>query len=926
MNKLKYICICIIMSLLISEDQFKNMDIKDKIAQMIMIRVDGNFSNKDSWSNKNLKILLEDGKVGGVIIFGGNIHGAANNLNKYQELSDIPLFVAADYERGVGQWLGGTLFPTNMALASTYNKDYAYKQGQIIAKEASSLGVNMIFAPVMDINNNSNNPIINFRSYSDDASIVSEFGIEFIKGIQDNGLIACPKHYPGHGDTDIDSHTSLPVINKSKEELFSNEFLPFKRACLNGAKSIMVGHIVLPAIDSSLKPATHSSEITYKILRDKWNFNGLIITDALEMGALNSSTWEGESAIRAVESGADIILLPKNTTRAINAIYEAVKNGRISEERINESFQRIIKQKKDLGLFDNRYNDWETITEEISQYSSTALSKKIAKESITVVKDKEKLLPLNIKKYNNVTHILLSTDDDTKTKLKIFSKNVKSTHGNVNEVFINDKLTTKGIEDVVDKVKKSNLVLVSMLIRISMDKGQSTIDDSHNDLLSELNKLNIPIVGISFGSPYLPDYSNIDTYICTYGYGSVTLRAASDALFGRESITGKLPIKLNEEFNRGHGLKYLKTSSFPFDDKINFEDAYDILYTAINDSIFPGAQVIISYKDTIVSKKNIGFLDYDKIQKVNSETIYDVASLTKVLTTTPIVMKLIEQKKISLDIPLSQFYFNLPDNKKNITIFHLLTHSAGFAPYKEYYKSDKNTREEILEDILYMSDLDYKVGKDVKYSDLGIIVLMDIVEKVTSNTIDNLGNKWFYNKLEMNSTFFNPTTKYINNCAPTEYDKYFRKKILKGEVHDENAFLFEGVSGHAGLFSNSLDVLKIATMFKNNGIYKGSRFFNNQIIKDFSIRQYEKFNSDRAIGWDTPSQNGTSSAGDYFSKSTFGHLGFTGTSLWIDPEQDIIVILLTNSVHPSRNKGGMYTVRREFHTKVMETFKSMGLI
>ena len=474
--------ICIFISLfciLIGEENLNDISLKEKIAQMIMVRVDGEFHNSEDWSKKNLEILIKDRKVGGVIIFGGNVHGASYNLNELQDMSSIPLFVAADYERGLGQWIGGTLFPTNMAVAATQNKNYAYEQGRITAIEASSIGVNMVFAPVLDINNNPENPIINFRSYSDDPNIVSKFGLSFIRGIQDNGLIACAKHYPGHGDTNIDSHSSLPIINKSKDELFANELKPFQEACAGGVKSIMVGHIVLPSLDNTLKPASHSYEITYNILRNKWNYDGLIITDGLEMGALNDNTWEGESAIRAVEAGADIVLLPKNTTRAINAIYDAVISGRISEDRINYSFNKIIDEKKKLGLFDKKNNDWEEVLDNVGLNNHKSISSKIANESITIVKDDDNLVPINPSKYKKITHILLSVDEDAKSKLNYFAKQIQYTHGNVQEILINDKLTNKGIDDIKDRIKDSDLIIVSMLIRIKMDNGQSTIDDSH---------------------------------------------------------------------------------------------------------------------------------------------------------------------------------------------------------------------------------------------------------------------------------------------------------------------------------------------------------------------------------------------------------------------------------------------------------------
>jgi len=904
-------------------DEFQSMSLKDKIAQMIIVRIDGEFHNNENWRKKNIMRLIKNKHIGGLATYTGSVHGTFYNLKEFQETSNIPLFIAADYERGVGQFLDdGTLFPSNMAVAATDNPENAYKQGEISAIEAKAIGVNMIFAPVLDINNNPDNPIINFRSYGDNAETVMKFSLPYIEGIQNQGIIACGKHFPGHGDTDTDSHTSLPVINKKTKDLFNEELLPFKNACLKGIRSIMVAHILFPDLDKD-NPATFSKKITENILRNRWNYDGLIITDGLEMGALSSYTWHGEVAVRAVEAGADILLLPVDNDEAINSIFKAVKSGRISASRIEQSFNRIINEKEKAGLFTNKNNKWNIVEDKVEIYKHTKVSKNIANQSITLVKNDDNIIPLDIKKHDKVTHIMLSMDEGIRSRFTSYASNIKKTHGNVEEIVIHDKLSRLAIKDVLQKVKKTDLVIISMLIRIKMDKGVSTIDETHNELIKKISKLNIPIVGLSFGSPYLPEYKNIDSYICTYGYGSISLNAASDAIFGRIDINGKLPINLNEKYKRGHGISIKKLSNV-FKKHLNMDlESFSFIEYAINDSIFPGAQLFISKGNKVLVNRGFGALSDDiDSPEVTTNTIYDVASLTKVLSTIPVTMKFIEKKKLSLNYLISDFYpeYSVPD-KKDISIRHLLTHTSGLKDYVEYYKFKNFNRKKIIKDIVGMP-LEYKPDSNTIYSDLGMILMLDIIERVTGAKLDYLSNKYFYKPLGMKNTFFNPPQELIDNIAPTEDDNYFRKKLLKGVVHDENAYLLGGVSGHAGLFSTAEDIGIYSKMLIDGGYHLGTRYFTRNMIAQFTKRQNITKNSDYALGWDTPSQNGKSSAGDYFSKLSFGHLGFTGTSMWIDPENEIIVVLLTNRVYPTRNKENikskMYHFRRDFHNNVMK--------
>ena len=901
------------------------MNLKDKIGQMIMVRVRSDYYSSDNYSKKQVDNWIKKHKVGGLITFdgNGNVHGMYNNHKYFQDISEVPLLIASDLERGAGQQMkGATLFPSNMAVAATDDSYNAYLQGEITAKEAKAIGIHMIFAPVLDVNNNPNNPIINLRAYSDQPDIVADFGIQFIKGIQDQGLYACPKHFPGHGNTSIDSHSSLPIITSSISDLNNIELKPFKSAIKNNVKMIMMAHIAMPALDSSKKPASHSYKITTDLLINDWNFKGLIITDGMEMKGITNQAWSGEAAIRAIEAGSDIILLPIDVERTIESIYNAVLSGRIDEERINLSVSKILDSKRELNLFNDQLN-FESMSSIVGSRDHLMTAAQIASSSITLVKDDKNQIPIKPEKINKMAHLILTTDENGNETLKTIKSNINYTHGNVKNIFVNYELSDILIDDLISKLDKFDQIIVSTLVKIRMNKGESTVNSTHLKLIKKMANNNLPFVVVSYGSPYLNEYTFIDTYICSYGYGSVSQTAVGHAIFGRKKIEGVLPINLNSKYKRGSGLKVDRASSiFDYNNDFDFSSSWKIINDAIDSKLFPGAQILVVKDSKILAEKSFGYQTFESnSRKIDVNTIYDIASLTKVVATTPVIMKLIKKKYLHLDHEIYQFYPEFKGKwKDKVTIKHLLTHSSGLKPYEEYFKN-KNIKnsDDIIKDIVSKQNLLFEPGSEFKYSDLGMILLMDIAEKITGRTFSELVQSWILNPLNMKNSYFNPPVNILDVIPPTEIDNLYRNKIVKGFVHDENAFLMGGVSGHAGLFSNSYDIAKYAQTMINFGIYNGSRVFNSYSIKKTITKQNIPYGSDYALGWDTPSIRGNSSAGDFFSKGSYGHLGFTGTSLWVDPNQKIIIILLTNRTYPTRDKLGMYKLRRDFHNEIMST-------
>ena len=903
---------------------WQSLTLREKIAQMIMVRIRGDFYNAESWYRSELQHWIQEDGIGGVITFGGSVHGTYYNIKTFQDWAEHPLLVAADYERGTGQWLsGGTLFPTNMAVAATMSPDNAYEQGRVTAIEGRVLGVHITLSPVLDINNNPANPIINFRSYGDAPELVSVFGSAFINGVQDYGMAACAKHYPGHGNTATDSHSGLPVISGDKTDLEDMELKPFRQAVETGVKMVMVGHLAMPGLDPSGEPATHSYPITTGILRDNWNFDGIIITDGMEMTGLTQSAWAGESAIRSIAAGADILLLPMSVQQTVDAVETAVHNGRLAESRIDSSVARIWRMKTEMGLFYERQPTWSTVEGKVGIPDHLEVADQVARESITVVKDSG-FLPLKPERISHLGHLILSTDEGVRSQLKPFSQDISRTHGKVTEIYVEEPLSKAREQEVIDRLQDIPMLVVTLMVRIRMDKGMATIDETHARLIEHLKDAGHDFIVISFGSPYLPDYESLPTYICAFGYGSVSQRAAAAAIWGRIDVTGHLPVDLNSLFRREDtGIQIQRRTSMfePPDQDVNLDDVWSVLDSAISARVFPGAQVFVAMGGQEIVNTGRGRLTYDpQDSMVDAETIYDVASLTKVLATTPVTMKLLGKKLIGLDHSVNQYYPEFSGNmREDITLRHLLTHSSGLPAHLPLWENtDLRDAEDVIHYIL-TQDLNFQPGSQFEYSDLGIILLGSILEKVAGRSLDSMTRQYVFDALEMSRTGYNPPKELLKEVAPTELDSSYRNRLLQGEVHDENAYLLGGIAPHAGVFSTAGEIGRFAQVMLNRGTYLGSRVFSSWQIQRFTRRQDIPPGSDRALGWDTPSRNGHSSAGDLFSNGSFGHLGFTGTSLWIDPKREIIVVLLTNRVHPTRNNTGMYQLRRRFHTEVMKS-------
>jgi len=827
-----------------------------------------------------------------------------------------------------------------MAIAATGNPKYAYEAGRISAEESRAVGIHFNLSPVVDVNNNPKNPIINTRSFGEVPDSVNRYSIEFIRGLHDYGMLATAKHFPGHGDTETDSHSSLAQIPSDSVRLWNVELPPFQKAIDAGVDAVMVAHVNSPDYqDHAQDPASLSSFWLQDILREKMNFDGVIITDAMRMGGIVKNYSDEYALLETVKAGSDIIIQNQNLKKSIDIIEKAVLNGILSESRINESALKVLKMKEKVGLHLNKTISIDYTHRAMGKAANFKMAREIAKKAITIVKNEGGILPLQ-PSLNEKLYVVDLYDGPNDHSESSFTKQLK-TNGRKVVSFQIDKSDSSVVANyILSQIPKDGIVLLNAFANPTEHKDEIFLPKVESEFVNALIKKCEKVVITSFGSPYLiQDFPNTPVYICAYKSSEILQTAAVNAIKGKSDITGILPVTIPGVAKNGTGLpikakkwlignskwqpgKTLKRIS-PSEISTDIEQVKDYLSQAVADSAFPGGVLLAAKDGKIFLHESFGYHTYKKDERVTRGDIYDLASITKVIATTSAVMKLVDQKKLSLDDKVvdhlpgfkgnQKKYFN---QKSETTIRHLMTHTAGLPPFKQYYlmKSNLETR---LDSIM---NTEPTIGLEEKtiYSDVGLIALGKVIESASGVPLDLLVDSIIFTPLGMNSTYFNPPRKRIKRIVPTEYSNLYGE-LIRGYVHDENAHSIGGVAGHAGLFSTASDLAIFSQMMLNEGIYGWKRIFKTETVNLFTQRANVVEGSSRGLGWDTP--DGKASGGVYLSDKSFGHTGYTGTSLWIDPENDIFVILLTNAVHPNRSyKDPKYfNWRQRIHSSVYES-------
>jgi beta-N-acetylhexosaminidase len=917
------------------DEMLGEMTPEEKVAQMVFVRAYGYFQNDSTPRMRRLFELVEQRHVGGICLFQGEIHTSALLINRLQEMSKVPLLVSADFEWGMAMRLRrSTRFPEAMALGATRDTSLAFAMGRTIGREARSVGVDQVYAPVADVNNNPANPVINTRSFGENPSLVASMATAVASGIQSEGVLATAKHFPGHGDTDVDSHLGLPFMRQSRGRLDSVELVPFRALVRAGVASVMVAHAAVPSLGGRTGlPATLSPEAIDSLLVGSMGFRGLVVTDAMDMAGLTQNFGPDSAAVLAVEAGADVLLLPADEERSIDALLAALRRGRISTERIDRSVRKILEAKEWTGLRERRTVDPSVSSSVVADEGSVRLAREIARASVTLLKN-DRVLPLGTGK-GRVLNVIVTDIEDYRTEInrpdvpwpneragEYYAGLLRGRWNATQSVRVDPSTTPAVLDSLAKRCASAATVVVSVFSRARSASGKLGLPQPLLDGVGKMIASNPRTVVVSFGSPYvLSALPGAAAYLCAYSDAEPSVEAAAEVLFGEIPARGRLPVTIPEMFPYGSGIITDQLTLRRDDpEEAGIDDASlaridSTVLAAIADSAFPCAQLVAVRENAIVIDRTYGRLTYDPdAPDATGTNLFDLASMTKVAATTAAVMKLFDEGKLGLDDRASRFIPQLDSGEKSaITVEQLLTHRAGFPPFRNYFLTCSTPGQ--LLDSVYRTPLIAKPGDTTVYSDFGFIVLGKIVEAVSGVTLDRYVDSVFYSPLGMTHTMFLPPAEMRDSTVPTEYDSLFRHQLVRGAVHDENAYALGGVSGHAGLFSTASDLAVYMQMLMNGGTYAGVRYLRPQTVSLFTGRR--DTSQERGLGWDFVSASGYTSAGRFFGPLSYGHTGFTGTSVWADPGKKIFIILLTNRVYPTRNNQKIRNVRPAVYDAVM---------
>jgi len=711
------------------------------------------------------------------------------------------------------------------------------------------------------------------------------------------------------------------------------ELPPFRAAVDAGVQSVMTAHISVPALENHTIPGTLSKRIVGGLLRDNLNFEGVVVTDAMGMGGISNEYSIVDAAVKAVQAGTDLILVPPDASIAHKGLIAAVRRGDITEDRIDESVRRILKLKQWLGLNVQKYTDVDLLEKTIALPENRKVADEIAARSITLVRNNDNIVPIDPASTPSAL-VLTVTSDRNADAGSVFRQSSLSQLGSAVSATIDTRTNEQEMEEILQKAESADVIICGMFVQIRARKDYIALNQKQAQFFQQIMALNKPLAVVAFGSPYvLRQFPQIGTYICTYSYTAVSQRAAVQALTGQQPITGRLPVTIPGLHGYGEGIQItgdmtanfrhtgsrILAPSTPYD--IGFtrdfrERLYGILEQGVEEKVAPAIVCVVGRRGSIIFNQAAGRTTYDpESTPASIESIFDLASLTKVIVTTTLSMIYYDRGRLKLDEPVSAY---LPEMKNGgkFQVRHLLTHSSGLPAFKRFYRDFKG-KDEILTEI-FKTDLVYKPGTRTVYSDIGMMLMGIILERISGRPLDRLAREEIFEPLGMHNTFFNPAADVLERVIPTEDDPW-RGRVIYGEVHDENAFAFGGVAGHAGLFSTGSDLAVLCQMVLNGGTYGATHLIHPEAVRKFTARQNLVPGSSRALGWGMRTEDGSS--GLYLSESSVGHTGFTGTSIWIDPERDLFVILLTNRVYPSRSNQKIDEFRKRVHNTIMEMMR-----
>lgn len=915
------------------ERQLAGMTLEEKIGQLFMVAA---YSNKTESHAREVERLIENQGIGGLIFMQGGPKRQIALTNRFQKAAKVPLLIAMDAEWGLGMRLDSVAsYPKQMTLGAIGNNDHIYKMGREIARQCRLMGVHVNFAPVVDVNINPNNPVIGTRSFGEDPKNVAEKGIAYMKGMQQHGLIANAKHFPGHGDTDKDSHLTLPVISHGKTRMDSIELYPFKRLIADSLMSMMVAHLHVPALDSAPNKATTlSSKVVNGLLKNELGFKGLVFTDALNMQGVAKYNAPGEVDAKALLAGNDVLLFPSNVQAGIDAIRKLIDNGEFTVEELELRVRKILAAKYFAGLNDYQPLDSFGIYETLNSNRALLVKQELYEQAVTVVRNPDGLLPFQSLDNQNFASVSIGAPLQN-TFQEYLSKYAPFEHYSI----ANANTAISNYQTVMARVKKNSVVLVSLH---KMNERRSTNYGIHSSAIEFINRLSkfTKVVVVSFGSPYaLRHLEGASHLVCAYEEDELMMKAVPQVLFGAVANQARLPVtaSITIPIGSGYDVTNLQRLGYTFPEAVGVNSSIlnhkvdSLMRLAILRSATPGGQVLFAKDGKVIFEKSYGYQTYNKKVPITNESIYDLASLTKVLATLQAVMHLEERQLLEIHKKVADYLAIAKNTSKgNLVWKEILTHQAGLQPYVPLY--DKALAQSGLLSGQKSETYPFEVGKNIysykhigdtvkkwtlaypmryrrnlyrpytyRYSDTGFYLLMWAIESITGKSLNDYVDSVFYKPLGLSTLGYLPLDHFPPNAiVPTEWDSKYRKSLLQGYVDDPGAALIGGVGGHAGLFSKANDIAVMMQMNLQNGYYGGRRYFKEGTVDKFNTQPYASSNKNRrAIGWDKPLLSGHGgSTSPYAPHKLYGHTGFTGTCTWADPVNNMVYVFLSNRIQP----------------------------
>jgi beta-N-acetylhexosaminidase len=939
----------------------QNLTLEERIGQLFMIRT---HSDKGVAHENEVRQFIQKYHVGGLCFFQGTPEQQSLLLNDYQALSNIPLLVSMDAEWGLGMRMKKSTisFPRQLPLGAIQNNQLIYEMGKEIARQLKEVGVHINFAPVVDVNNNPNNPVIHTRSFGEDRMNVSVKSYMYAQGLQDNGVMACAKHFPGHGDTDVDSHLDLPVFQHDFKRLDSIELYPFKVLIQHGVGSMMVAHLEVPAVDATFQlPSTLSKKVITALLKKKLGFKGLVFTDALEMKGVTKNFPCGEIEVRALEAGNDILLLPEDLEVAFAEVKKAVEEGRLSEETINNSVRKILHAKYEMGLYQTPPAiDTAGLDKRLNTIGARILKKKLISSSLTLAKNTNQLIPFTSVADKKFASVCIGVTEEDIPFQSMLSHYADFEH------FNKDKLYSDDAKELIAKLSQKDVVVVGIMGMNTRAGQDFNVSPSTVDFIQRLGK-ETKVVVVVYGTPYaLKYFEDASWVVAAYDDEPMVQDMVAQALFGAISFRGRLPVTASSDFqfNNGENTTSIFRMGYGFPEEVGMnsqklEEIDKIANEAVLQRVAPGCVVLVAKEGKVVYHKAFGKMTYDADEKpLEKDAIFDLASITKTAATTVALMRLKDEGKVDVYSKLGSYLPGVDTtNKRDLIIADVLAHRAGLKSWIPFYKNTvlKRRRRTVRPSPKYYSSkasvsfslpvvdnlflkTDYKRDilteiydsevyetRKYRYSDIGFYLLNEIVNQAAGTSLDNYVGEKIYKELGLKTMSFNPWEKFAKErMVPSEEDRYFRFKRIQGYVHDMGAAMLGGVAGHAGLFSNAEDLAVLYQMLLNKGYYGGRQFLSPQTVREFTTRCGDC--SRRGLGFDMKQMDPTreSNLPDAAAPGTFGHLGFTGTCVWADPEENLVYVFLSNRTYPSmRNyKINKLEIRERIHAAIYDAIEN----